>query len=387
MKFNTDTDVLGLVGRIYDCVLQPQEWVDVLETIARSVDGINASISIQDPLSKAARFSVDWAVPSEAIRLYNEKYASLNPVLTSGWYCDLDDPISAARYTGEREYFGSRFAKEFLQPLGWGDALGSHLAKMSHRYGILCVFGAWSEGAFDDDALARIRILSPHVRRAVQIAELLEANGQVPTFDADALELLRTGVLLLDAGKRITFCNSAAEQLISRDFGLKRRGDQLYVSDGRAANSLDAAIETALLDSRGEIPDNGIPLAFGRAGSDGLAAWILPLRNRLSAKRPSQISRPKVAIFLQEFGRQAPLAGELFVKQYSISPAECRVLMLLVQGYNVSDTADWLGCSVSTIKTHLSNLFSKTSTNSQTQLVRLGMTALAPARIADEASS
>ena len=377
---NTDSDVLSLVGRIYDCVLQPQDWVDVLESIARSVDGINASISIQDPISRAARFTVDWAVPTEAIRLYNEKYASLNPVLTSGWYCDLDDPISAARYAGESDYFSSRFAREFLEPLSWGDALGSHLAKMSHRYGILCIFGTWAKGSFDDDALSRIRVLSPHVRRAVQIAELLGTHHQVPTFEAHALELLRTGVILLDAQKRIAFCNSAAQQIIDRDFGLKRRANQLLVSDGGAANGLNKEIDKALLDSPGVIPENGIPLALGRAGGNGIAAWILPLRRNQHLQR-SQTSSPKVAIFLQEIGRQAPMAGELFVKYFAITPAECRVLMLLVQGHSLSDAADWLGCSLPTVKTHLSRLFAKTSTKTQTQLVRLGMTALAPAQV------
>lgn len=75
------------------------------------------------------------------------------------------------------------------------------------------------------------------------------------------------------------------------------------------------------------------------------------------------------------------MAGELFVKYFAITPAECRVLMLLVQGHSLSDAADWLGCSLPTVKTHLSRLFAKTSTKTQTQLVRLGMTALAPAQV------
>jgi len=375
-----ESDVLSLVGRIYDCVLHPQDWVDVLESIARSVNGINASISIQDPISRAAHFTIDWAVPPESIRLYNERYASLNPVLTSGWYCDLDDPISAARNTGEREYFSSRFAREFLEPLGWGDALGSHLAKMSHRYGILCIFGACSQGAFEDQALARIRILSPHVRRAVQIAELLGNHQEPAKFEAHALELLTTGVILLDERKRISFCNSAAQDIICGGFGLNRRGDYLQVSDGNAASSLNRAIEAALLDTPGVIPENGIPVALGSSGGKGIAAWILPMKYRRSIEH-QQHSGPRVAVFLQEFGRQAPMAGELFVKQFGITPAECRVLMLLVQGHSLGDTADWLGCSLATVRTHLSRLFAKTSTKTQTQLVRLGMTALAPARI------
>lgn len=146
MPSRSSADLLSLAGRIYDCVLQPDQWPEILESVATEVGGLNASISIQDPVSRAGTFSAEWAVPSEAIRLYNEKYASLNPVLTSGWYCKIDEPISAAAYVGPNEYFRSRYAREFLKPLGWGDAIGSHLAKMTSRYGILCIFGLGKRG-------------------------------------------------------------------------------------------------------------------------------------------------------------------------------------------------------------------------------------------------
>ena len=380
MTADSSENILSLVGRIYDCVLQPDEWTGVLESVSTAVGGLNASISIQDPISREASFSAEWAVPAEAVRLYNEKYASLNPVLTSGWYCELDDPISAARYTGADDYFQSRYAREFLKPLGWGDALGSHLAKLSSRYGILCIFGPWSKGAFQDGELSFIRTLSPHIRRAVQISELLGPPQARQTIEAATLELLTAGVVLVDARKRVVYCNGAADELISRSSGLGLIGDHLHVSDASTAGKLAAAIDSALIGAAEAIPENGIPVALGEAGGSPIAAWVLPLKRRGRSVGPQSLA-PQVAIFLQEMGQSPPLAGELFVKQFAITQSECRVLMLLVQGKSLAEISDWAGISLTTVKTHLSRLLAKTETRNQAQLMRLAMTALSPARV------
>jgi hypothetical protein len=51
------SQLLDLVGAIYDCALNPQGWPPVLERVAGLVGGINASISVQDPMHKLGRFS------------------------------------------------------------------------------------------------------------------------------------------------------------------------------------------------------------------------------------------------------------------------------------------------------------------------------------------
>ena len=67
------------------------------------------------------------------------------------------------------------------------------------------------------------------------------------------------------------------------------------------------------------------------------------------------------------------------MKRYRITPAESRVLMMLAQGMLLQETADALGVSLPTVKTHLAHVFAKTGTKRQTDLVRLVMSAFAPA--------
>jgi DNA-binding CsgD family transcriptional regulator len=86
----------------------------------------------------------------------------------------------------------------------------------------------------------------------------------------------------------------------------------------------------------------------------------------------------RVAVFIRELGDTAPFPAELFVRRYGITPAESRVMQLLVQGMTPADAAEALGISLPTARTHLARLLDKTGTSRQADLVRLAMSALAP---------
>ena len=374
---SSDQRTLELVGAVYDCVLAPRGWPSALERIASLVGGINASISVQDPMQNQARFSTTWGVPDGSMALYNERYAKLNPVMTSGWYCEVDEPISAARYSGAEAYFASRYAREFLRPLGWGDAIGSHLMKVSNRYGILAIFGSWHRGAFADDDLASIRRISPHVRRAVTIADLLDQRALQQDMLSATFDLLTVGIFLVDGDARIAQANQAGLAHLESQVALRRDGDRLSARDPRAAHELLKAVATATRNDTVELPKAGISVPITSADHRDLAAWVMPLDGGACREFAAPFAA-KAAVFVRELGDTSAFAGELFVKRYGITPAECRVLTMLVQGMSIAEACDALGVAEPTVKTHLSRLFAKTGAAGQSELMRLACSALAP---------
>jgi DNA-binding CsgD family transcriptional regulator len=77
------------------------------------------------------------------------------------------------------------------------------------------------------------------------------------------------------------------------------------------------------------------------------------------------------AVFIRKTPPNAPPPLEAIAKQYSLSPSEVRVLDALGKVQGVKQLADLLGISQATVKTHLNNLFRKTNTNRQLELVKL----------------
>ncbi|MCW2283489.1 DNA-binding CsgD family transcriptional regulator/PAS domain-containing protein [Rhodoblastus acidophilus] len=376
-----DRSLLDLVGAIYDCSMEPARWPETLERIATSVGGVSASLSIHDPLRREARFSAIAHETSEAEHAdYNENYVPICPVLTSGWYCEIDEVVSAIAYVGAEEWVNSRYYQGFYKPRGWHDALGLHLAKSASRYSILSVVGPLAKGAFGAGEQQALSLLGPHLRRAASIADLLDARSLQHDMLSATLDLLTVGIVLTDAQGRIAYFNRSADSLLQDRSGLCRAGDFLSARDPAVGDALRAAIATASGGGVLAMPRSGIALPIPRAKGQDLAAWVLPLDAGLRSELAAPFAA-SVAVFVKELGDTSPFPGELFVKRYAITPAECRVLMLLAQGMSPAEIADVLGLSLPTVKTHLARLFDKTGAHGQAALMRLAVSALAPGRM------
>jgi DNA-binding CsgD family transcriptional regulator len=372
--------VIELIGGIYDCALKPDNWPEVFVRIADEVDGISAALSIHDPIANKARFSSTWNVPDGAIERYNQVYAAINPVMTSGWFCAVDEPISAAEYAGPEEYFSSRFCREFLTPLGWGDAIGTHLMKTVNRYSIFAIFVPLGKGVIGRQELDFVRVLSPHIRRAVTISDLLDAREIQNGMLSSTLDLLAVGIVLTDERARIVHANLASEKLLDSRSALRRDGGCISARDAESAQELSVAIAVAAAGRSAEMPATGIAVPLRNSDGPDLAAWVLPLDGGLRKAWGSPVSA-KVAVFIREIGDSRPFQGEMFVKRYRITPAECQVLMLLLQGLSPMQISETLDRRETTIKSHLSHMFAKTGTSTQADLVRLALSVVAPASL------
>jgi DNA-binding CsgD family transcriptional regulator len=60
-----------------------------------------------------------------------------------------------------------------------------------------------------------------------------------------------------------------------------------------------------------------------------------------------------------------------FVKQFRLSPAQARVSVMIVTGNSLADTARKLHVSENTARSHLKQVFQKTNTHGQMELVHL----------------
>ena len=68
---------------------------------------------------------------------------------------------------------------------------------------------------------------------------------------------------------------------------------------------------------------------------------------------------------------EAPSPPEVIAKAYKLTMAELRVLLAIVDIGGVPEVAEVLGIAATTVKTHLGNIFAKTGTNRQADLVKL----------------
>jgi DNA-binding CsgD family transcriptional regulator/PAS domain-containing protein len=370
--YKIEGQLLDLVGDIYDCAIEPSRWPNALERITRSIDGAFAAISLHDTAKAGVRLQAHWNVPDEFETGMRENFA-INPLVPSVWYADIDRPFTALGEIAADELQSSRWFQTAVAPYGVLDAAMTVLAKSSHRFGALSIFREERKADFDSDAVELLGHIAPHIRRAVMIADLLDTRALERDMLSTTLEMLAVGIVLTDETGRMVHANHAALRHLDDARALRRDRDRLSARDPKAAIELRQAIADAASGSTIDIPRTGISVPVG-----DLAAWVLPLDGGLRGEFAANFSA-KAVVFIREIGDTQPLPAELFVRRYGITPAECRLLVLLAQGMTITEAAKTLGVALTTAKTHLAHLFQKTGTQRQAELVRLALNAFAPA--------
>ena len=115
---------------------------------------------------------------------------------------------------------------------------------------------------------------------------------------------------------------------------------------------------------------------FSREG-ERYVAHVLPLTS--GARRQAGVAYSAVAaVFVRKAALELPHPLETIAATFKLTPAEMRVLMMIVQLGGVSEVAPVLGVSEATVKTHLQHIFAKTETSRQADLVKLVAGYLSP---------
>src|SRR5262249_12912987 len=114
----------------------------------------------------------------------------------------------------------------------------------------------------------------------------------------------------------------------------------------------------------------GIAVPLMASDGERYVAHVLPLTS--GARRRAGASYAAVAaVFVHKAALDTPSPQEVIGKLYKLTPTELRVLFAVVQVGGVPEVAEALGIAESTVRTHLQQLFAKTGTKRQADLVKL----------------
>jgi DNA-binding CsgD family transcriptional regulator len=219
-----------------------------------------------------------------------------------------------------------------------------------------------------------LRLLSPHVRRAISITDLVEMRTLRADAAEDALESIAVAVVMVDGAGRIVFANEAAASLLAASDPIRSDLGILVARDPAAAQALAVALAKTR-EPEAEMGNVGIdipmPFADGRPG----LAHVLPIGS--SKVRGALSSTATAAVFLTPPGSPVRLPDQALAATFGFTPMELRILELLVCGQTITEAGATLGIAPTTARTHLARIMDKTGTERQVDLVQL-VTGLTP---------
>ncbi|HZZ60684.1 MAG TPA: helix-turn-helix transcriptional regulator [Roseiarcus sp.] len=214
-----------------------------------------------------------------------------------------------------------------------------------------------------------MRLIAPHLRRAVLIGRVIELKSAEAATFADIFDGLSAAMLLVDADGRIVHANPRALSLLAA-------GDPIWARDGKLSatdTATDREFRTVFAAANhgdASLGGKGLALPLTTRDNEHFVAHVLPL-TRGARRRAGQVYAAVAALFIAEATFQTLSSPEVIAKTYRLTPAELRIILAVVQIGGVPEIAEALGIAETTVKTHLTRLYEKTGVRRQADLVKI----------------
>lgn len=358
-----------LIGDIYDAALDPALWLQALERSCNFVGGSSAVLYWHDVASESSAALHLFNDDPHYTRLYFEKYMPMNPVFPAATFVEPGLIYTPADIVPEAELFETRFHREWVEPQGIADVVCVNLEKGATSSSVLNIRRDNTHGIVDVAARQRAALIVPHFQRAVAIGRLFDQRKTAQAVLTQTLDNVEAAVFLLGQNRRIVHVNEQARAMLDEGALLHERRGALTAIAPEAHRVLrDVLVAAESGDLAAGSHGAAIPLSDSPARR--WFAHVLPLTSG-DRQRAGAVHSAVAAVFVRRTSPASPPPLEALGKLYSLTASEIRVLDGLMKVSGVRALADLLGSSQATVKTHLHNLFRKTGTARQSDLIKL----------------
>jgi DNA-binding CsgD family transcriptional regulator/PAS domain-containing protein len=271
------------------------------------------------------------------------------------------------------------FYNNVVRPDGGFDGLLAVPFRQDGHIGVLAVERLRTAPDYDGDDVDALQAVLPHLSNALRIRLKLEDADAAAQQTYGAFDLLDFGVIVVDARMRPVFMNRRAERVTSCNDGLSVGRDGLRAARAEETDTLRravrAAIETATLKRRnGQEIDKVEPYAvrlrlLRPSREPALVATVMPL----SPENGERLIAPqaRAVIFVVQPSQPLSLDSAAVEAAFGLTPRQAALAVLIARGASLPQAAATLSTSSETVRSHLKEIFERTGTRRQADLVRM----------------
>jgi DNA-binding CsgD family transcriptional regulator len=348
-----------LLDKIYEAAFVPEFWPNVLN-----------ALSVMSGSESGAVIAFDGVKPVGFCATGSTQAVMQKILATGSWQKSQRIPhFQANPFTGfvsATEYFPASVLEDEeshveLQKRGLGEQLGTIIPMPTGEMIVYIVNRETARGAHDQPAIDAFDGLYPHLARAGLVAARLgleRAHNTVTAFETIGLP-----AAVLNGRGRVLAANKLLDALPSVFTPVAHGG--LAITNGAA----DVLFQSALGDMQGR-PDSGVLSIPVPAQEDrpGLVIHVLPLRR---AAHDIFSGGERLVVATQISASQMVPSPSILTGLFDLTPAETRLAIALSSGHSLKKAAELQGITFSTARSYLEQIFRKTGTKQQSQLVAL----------------
>jgi len=365
----TAQQLSDVIGAIYDCALDPERWPSTCRAVADLCASTGGGICVHDLKQVRNDQLFVFGYQPEFLEKLGSQFAE-SPMAAADIVSNVGDVNSLAKEP--RQLLESRFYREVLEPYGLTDIIWFPALRTGGRMASLHASRSDKKPYYyQQHEVQLFRLLSPHVCRALAISDALDIRALRSEMLEKTLDGLSAGVFLTARDGRVVYMNAAAERQVKAGHSICLAHNRLSAVHPAARAELEKNIDAATrADSASSWSEHSVAIPDGAGAGSGYVATLLPIENgeRSGILAPFAAS---VAVFMQDPIQVPLMPGEAFARLHGLTGGELRVLLALSQGLGGMESAEMLGISETTVRTHLQHIFSKTGTTRQSDLLSL----------------
>ncbi len=355
-----------LIAAIYDTVIDTSRWEEVVRRIVEATNFISGALLTRE--ADAANATALCNIDSLYVDAYRQHYREIDP-FRSALAALIPGEVRAGIFiTQTRAFKASAFYNEFFRPQGWAEAVALGLFRTPEACGYLAFQRSLGAIWVEPPEWHLLETLAPHLKRAAELNQLLSRRKAITDSLGAAISAAGFAAFLLTEDCRVLFANAQAEALVRSPASLRCERGRLAATAHATTLALQELVRAAArqTDAAGEA---GGTTELPRPGSQPLIAHVFPI----AANRTVTIfnsERPAAALFVIDPAAGFDAAARRFAVRFGLTPAEKRLLVEIVAGKGLRVAALRLGVSSTTARTHAQNIFEKTGTHGQAELIR-----------------
>ncbi len=358
-----------LADSIYEAAFNPDAWGTVLDRIGRNLRSVGGCVVL---LSDAGQIAVrNTGLIREAAR---RSFEEPHPATLRRIAYILGNPppgfIASSQFFPDGMNEADPFFRDKMK-LGLIDEAFAVTMLPDGEYALFEIARPTEHGAFSSSDIAALDRLRPHLARASLVAGRLRLEHARATVFA--LQALGIPAAVLSRSGQVRAGNPLLDGISDR---LKPAAFGGIMIAHKGANALfQQAIAASLLTYDGIVRSIAVP---ADENNPALVVHVLPLRR--TAYDIFQGADILVAVTTIAKSRAAP-SPTVLTALFDLAPAEARLASALASGQILKEASAANGITVKTARSYLEQIFRKTGTRQQSELVALlkSASALGPA--------
>ncbi|WP_135078768.1 LuxR family transcriptional regulator [Terasakiella sp. SH-1] len=197
------------------------------------------------------------------------------------------------------------------------------------------------------------------------------ADDRKTDFGAAALNKLPMGVVIVDKSAQVLFMNNNASDIFAQSDGVDVGPTGVFrtAKVGETKNLHTMIADAAIDIGEDEDREGGAMIVSRPSMRRSFSLLVVPLPDEDDISS----DEGKVAVFINDPEKFNEPPTNVLARLYGLTEAEARLLQGLIVGKKLETFADEVGVSMNTVRSHLKQVFRKTGTNRQPELVSLVM--------------